>query len=212
MTLKHSFARAATGAAVAAAALLLVALAPGLGATAHAQQAPYTAYGTGLQAGQVVAVYDGSTECGSVTVDANGDWLIRIASDAPCSPQTGDTLTFMLDGQATTASGETWRPGGAPANVAQGIALVVKQMTSTGPGTFGGAIGDHGINPAVYNGGTVAQAVAAAGHGLQSMWIYVNGQAVGYTVGAPDFVNSGFLGLFPHDTIPAGQIMILVKS
>jgi hypothetical protein len=189
-------------------------LAPGLAGTARAQEAPYTAYGVGLNSGQVVAAFINGVECGSDAADSAGNWLISITSAAPCAPTAGAEITFTLDGQATTAS-ETWKIGGAPADIANGVKLVVKAATPTpaaGPGTFAGTIGAHGIIPAVFNGGTVAQMVSAAGTGLNSMWIFNTGAAVGYTVGAPDFVNAAFLALFPNGTVPASQIVILVKS
>ncbi len=214
MTFRQMFVRTAAAAAAVAA---VIALLPGVLTTASAQQAaPFTAYGVGLQSGQVVEVFDGSASCGSVTADGSGQWLIQISATSPCAPREGDTLSFTLDGASTSAR-ETFKTGGAPADVANGITLtVVATATPTptpgaGPGTFAGSISAHGITPAVFNGGTVDQAVTAAGSGLNSIWSYNGGVAVGYTVGAPAFVNQAFLALFPGGAIPPGQILILVK-
>jgi hypothetical protein len=119
---------AGLGAALAVAALLFGALT----SAAHAQQPPMTVYGTGIAAGSVVAASIGGVVCGTATADAQGQWIIQIDASAPCSPSNGDTITFTLNGQATTAT-ETFNFGGAPANVAQGVTLTVVDATPTPP-------------------------------------------------------------------------------
>ena len=261
---------------------------------AHAQVAPFTAYGQGLTAGATVAAVVKGVTCGTATVDTLGNWLIQVASTSPCKPTTGNQISFLLNGQATGAA-ETWRAGGAPTDITNGIALVAgpdttppvvtapaaisvtvaegasgapattarivtflaaasaadavdgavsvsndapaqfpigattvtfsatdtagnaASATSTvtvkesgGAGTFLNAPTGAGINPVLWNGGTVDQVVDAAGVGLRSMWIYEGGRAIGYTAGAPGFVNAGFLALFPDGEIPPDQIIVLV--
>ena len=87
------------------AALALATLLFGAVATAaHAQVPPFTAYGSGLKAGDKVEAFDGTKSCGTATADANGNWILQIASNAPCNPAGGDTLTFTLNGAPTSAS------------------------------------------------------------------------------------------------------------
>lgn len=68
------------------------------------------------------------------------------------------------------------------------------------------------------SGGTVpqlAQEVAGQGCALESTWVYVAGQPVGYNPAAPDFVNYrdnalDFGDLFPTGQLPADQIVVVV--
>src|SRR5438045_3440947 len=80
---------------------------------AHAQMPPFTAFGSLLKAGDKIEAFDGRKSCGTTTADSNGNWILRISNSAPCNPATGDTITFTLNGAATSAS-ETYKPGGAP--------------------------------------------------------------------------------------------------
>ena len=45
---------------------------------------------------------------------------------------------------------------------------------------------------ASFGGGTIEGLVAGAGTEVTSVWVSVGGSLVGYTAGAPGFVNSGF--------------------
>src|SRR5258708_21005240 len=74
-----------------------------LATAANAQVPPFSVYGSGLKAGDKVEAFDGKVSCGSVTADASGNWLMRIAANAPCTPQGGDKITFTLNGAATSA-------------------------------------------------------------------------------------------------------------
>ncbi|MDA0365549.1 MAG: HYR domain-containing protein [Chloroflexi bacterium] len=291
--MKHPRAVASLTAALALALTALFALSA---EPTQAQEAPFTAYGVGLTAGASVSAVVKSVTCATVTADAGGNWLISIASTAPCKPKTGDVISFKLNGQATNAT-ETWRVGGAPTDIANGVALVagpdtkppvvtapaainvtvaegvasapsttativtflaagkatdlidgtvavtnnapaafpvgtttvtfsatdkagntgtatstVTVKVSAGAGTFLAQPSGSGVNTALWNGGSIEQAVDAAGASLNSIWIYEGGKAIGYTVGAPSFVNSVFFALFPGVEIPSGQIMILVMS
>ncbi len=106
---------------LAAAAMMLAVYAVSI-VPAHAQTPPFSAYGMGLQSGDTVVAQINGKTCGQATADASGQWLLQIPSTAPCSPQDGDTITFTLNGQPTSATVQ-WKAGGAPSNVAQGIAL-----------------------------------------------------------------------------------------
>lgn len=103
---------------IAAVALMLFAT------VASAQTPPFTVYGTGLTAGDTVEAFIGTASCGTATADASGQWQMQIASNAACSPTDGAAVTFTLNGAATMAS-ETYKAGGAPADVANGVTLTV---------------------------------------------------------------------------------------
>jgi hypothetical protein len=122
---------------IAAVALMLFAT------VAAAQVPPFTVYGTGLKAGDTVEAFDGAKSCGTATADASGNWQMQIASNAACSPAEGDAITFTLNGAATTAS-ETYKAGGAPADVANGVTLTASgaatpTATTPAPASTGNA-------------------------------------------------------------------------
>jgi len=89
---------------------------------AQAQLPPFTAYGSGVNANDKIEAFDGKKSCGTAKADWKGNWLLQISRSAPCEPATGDTITFTLNGAATSAS-ETYKPGGAPKDVAKGVTL-----------------------------------------------------------------------------------------
>jgi hypothetical protein len=89
---------------------------------APAQMPPFTAYGSGLKAGDKIEAFDRKNSCGAARADWNGNWILQISSSAPCNPATGDTITFTLNGALTSAS-ETYKPAGAPKDVARGVTL-----------------------------------------------------------------------------------------
>ena len=63
------------------AALALAMLLFGAVATAaHAQVPPFTAYGSGLRAGDKVEAFDGAKSCGTATADGNGNRVELLAS------------------------------------------------------------------------------------------------------------------------------------
>ena len=55
---------------------------------------------------------------------------MAVPADAPCLPQDGDTVTFKRDG-ALMAATETWKPQGAPADVANGVSGALAGATPT---------------------------------------------------------------------------------
>jgi hypothetical protein len=192
-----------------AAAFMAVALL-GRPGEAAAQAEPFTAYGTGLGPGQVVRAFVDGELCATAVADAQGQWLMQISSSAPCRPSSGDVLSFTLDGQATTAT-EVWTPGGAPADVAGGIALVPvgPAPPAAGAGTFTPVPTAPGANLGVWGGGSI-EAVLAAVPRAVSIWVSAGGELVGYIPGAPDFVNAAFIARFPGGDIPAGTAMLVV--
>jgi hypothetical protein len=62
---------------------------------------PYRAFGSGLDAGQLVEAYNGTTVVGRVIADHYGDWILDIA---PSEAVDGDTITFSLDGARSKTS------------------------------------------------------------------------------------------------------------
>lgn len=156
---------AALGSAMAVAAILFGAFT----ASVSAQQPPFTAYGTGLTAGDTVVAFVEGVECGTTTADAAGQWLLYIEAAGDCAPAAGDIITFTLNGEATTAA-EVFAFGGAPADVANGIDLVAVAATPTpeapGPGATGnaGLLGSTGTSMALVVAlGIFAAAMVAGG-------------------------------------------------
>ena len=100
--------------------------------SANAQVPPFTAYGSGLTAGDTVEAWVNSVSCGMATVDADGNWLLQIDSASACAPVDGDAISFTLNG-ATTDAAEVYKAGGAPADVAAGITLVATGEAAPAP-------------------------------------------------------------------------------
>ena len=129
MTLRKGFAR--LGVAV---ALLAIVTSIGLLAgstTSHAQPVPpFLAYGVGATAGDTVAATVDGTDCGSTTVDADGQWTIQISPTAPCVVAAGDTINFTLNGAAVTETA-TYSSGGSVSGeypAATGVPLTVEAV------------------------------------------------------------------------------------
>ncbi|MEX2372479.1 MAG: CAP domain-containing protein, partial [Dehalococcoidia bacterium] len=80
----------------------------------------------------------------------------------------------------------------------------------TGPGTFRSAFPEAGVGLNVWNGGAVQTLMeAVAEGGARSIFVTVEGQFVGYIVGAPDFVNRPFLDAYQDDLVPADTPVII---
>lgn len=189
----------------AAAALALVGVIS-MGATASAQTAaPFTAYGSGVEAGAEVEAFVGGRTCGSTTADASGQWTLQIATSDPCRPRAGDTITFRLDGQRTNGSA-TFAAGGAPEDVASGIPLAVV----SGGVTFSGDLGP-GINLVVFSGGSIEEASEEAPDAT-AFYASKGGRLIGYIVGAPSFVNGAFFAAFPGGNVSAGPMVVIVAD
>ena len=190
--------------AVAAVAVLFVTVA----APASAQQpAPYTSYGVGQKPGATIAANIAGRSCGAgVTVNAQGEWLLRIAVADACTPRAGDVVSFSVDGQPAEQT-VNWSEGGAPANAATGIALTVAATvktttttTTTGTeGTFIGSIAQSGVSLASFTGSTVQLDTAAASVKATSVSVSATagGKLLTFVVKAPAFVNSAFIEAFP---------------
>ena len=87
---------------------------------------PATYYGFGLDPGDVVTSLNTRPGCEVVceqaVVDSDALWVLRIAGDNVCGVREGDVIEFTVNGEPVTPT-ETWAPGGAPADAAQGITL-----------------------------------------------------------------------------------------
>ena len=85
----------------------------------HAQTAPATFYGT-VDPGETVEAFIYGVLCETDIANSDGIWIMQVPADAPSSPEDGDTVSFKRSGQEMAAT-ETWKPQGAPADVADGV-------------------------------------------------------------------------------------------
>ncbi|MGE3961157.1 MAG: matrixin family metalloprotease [Dehalococcoidia bacterium] len=81
---------------------------------------------------------------------------------------------------------------------------------TTGGSTFAGTASASGLSLVSWIGGEPEEAQAIL-PGLRSIWITVNGQFLGYVIGAPGFVNQRFLDTV-GGAIPAGTPVLLVAG
>lgn len=154
---------AALGSAIAIAAVMFGALS----ASANAQTPPFTAYGTGLEAGAEVTAWIGEDACGEATVDDDGNWLIYVEAAGDCAPVDGDEISFQIDGAATNETA-VYEAGGAPEDVANGIDLTLAEggEETPGPSDTGnaGLLGSTGTSMALVLAlGVFAAAMVAGG-------------------------------------------------
>ncbi|MEZ4552364.1 MAG: hypothetical protein AB7U23_11445 [Dehalococcoidia bacterium] len=97
------------------------------------------------------------------------------------------------------------------------VALAVAQtsvVSAQAPGEIGGNLPQNGgYAIVVWGGGTpdaLVQAATDKGCSPASIWITAQGQFVPYVVGAPDFVNEGFIERFDGGSLPGGTPVIIV--
>lgn len=94
---------------------------------------------------------------------------------------------------------------------ATAVLAVTTVAPPPGTGTFAGMFPSRGVGLVVWNGGDVGAALAAAAdQGAGALFITRDGRFIGYTVGAPSFVNAGFMAAYPAGEIPAGTPMLVV--
>lgn len=103
-------------------AVLTTSLMLGHAGVVSAQMPPYTAYGMGLHAGDVVTASINGVDCGSARVSVAGNWKISIPAEAPCHPMDGTAVHFAVNGKQHEAT-VRWSGGGAPVNPRVGIVL-----------------------------------------------------------------------------------------
>ena len=78
-------------------------------------------------------------------------------------------------------------------------------------GTFTSPLTDSGLALSTWGGGGVDEMVAAAAIvdcDLQSFWVTVDGELIGYLVGAPDFVNGRINQLYPSGLPPRTPLLV----
>ncbi|MDO9444811.1 MAG: CAP domain-containing protein [Dehalococcoidia bacterium] len=82
-----------------------------------------------------------------------------------------------------------------------------------GAGTFAGEFPQQGVGLLVWNGGNLQQLVTATGAGgAGSVWAGAGGRLVGYTIGAPSFVNASFIGVFPDGNVAKDTALLVVAQ
>lgn len=165
-------------------------------------------------------------------VTADGDCLrLRSAPGGEilvCIPD-GSTVA-VLDG-SMSAAGLEWQYVQYGGNVGWVAALYLTPLGSgtptptpsttptptptsgTATGTISGSLPTQG-GPGliVWGGGSVQSLVTTAANGgcsVRSVWATVDGRFLGYTAGAPSFVNAGWSQRYP-DTIPALSPLVLI--
>ena len=147
-----------------AAALLALLLAPlALGFHSAHAQGPDTAqyWGTGLSEGDTVGAWIDGTQCDSTTVNAAGEWAVRVGP-GDCSPEDGDTVNFSLNGEVAEQT-ETWEAGGTSSGT--GISLTVAE----GMGENGEGMGENGNGMTAPQPGEPGQAGLATGSSSSSL-------------------------------------------
>jgi uncharacterized protein YkwD len=71
----------------------------------------------------------------------------------------------------------------------------------------------QGVGLLVWNGGNLQQLVAATqAGGAASVWAGAGGRLVGYTIGAPAFVNASFIAVFPDGNVPKDTALLVVAK
>ncbi len=114
-------------------------------------------------------------------------------------------------------NGTTWTT--VPATVvinANGSATVTASLThftvfsvQTRPASAFSPAPVAGLTITTWSGGDLT-ALATALTGSKSAWVFVGGQAIGYVVGAPAFVNADFVARYPTGAA-AGTFMVVVR-
>jgi len=92
------------------------------------------------------------------------------------------------------------------------VAVTVTPTGGSAGGGFRGTLAPSGVTLVQWGGGNVTLAVATPGVRVRSLWVLRGGMAIGYIVGAPDFVNQPFLALFPGGEIPDGTLLVAVTG
>ena len=123
-------------------------------------------YGGGLRAGDVVTASIGGVECGEAAADASGGWAIRVdAGGCGGGAVDGATIAFAVNGRAATPTA-TWRPGGVPDDVSNGITLTVDANPRRLPAYYyGGGLRAGAVVTASIGGVECGKATADASGG-----------------------------------------------
>lgn len=100
-----------------------------------------------------------------------------------------------------------------PAVMVMALFVIPSDRTSAQEPQLTGNVPDSGVALVLWSGGTVDELLPVArnqGCYINSLWTSDAGSLVGYVVGAPAFVNVGFLDLFGGATLPPSTALILV--
>lgn len=133
----------------------------------------------------------GSIEEGTAPSD-----LVLVHWDGSAWVEVNASITVHEDGSATIV-----------ASVDHFTVFAV--LVRPGHGAFTPDLVASGFTLSSWGGGSIDQMVAEVGSS-GSIWVYVDGAPVGYTVGAPTFVNAAFVALFP-DGVPAGTAAMVAR-
>lgn len=136
----------------------------------------------------IARVYSDSSQFGWFWVLTFGS--VRDTGTVPVAEVTGTTPT------PTPSPSTAVLPAGTP-----------------GTGTFAGEFPQQGVGLLVWNGGNLQQLVSAtSAGGAASVWAGASGRLVGYTIGAPAFVNASFIAVFPDGNVPRDTALLVVAS
>lgn len=89
--------------------------------------------------------------------------------------------------------------------------VLILQPAGSSTGTFSAPLSPGGIALTAWGGGSIDQVLtsaAAAGCSLQSFWVTVGGELIGYLAGAPAFVNTAFVALYPGEIPPNTPFLV----
>jgi hypothetical protein len=168
-----------------------------------AEPAPVTA-AAGAQVTLAVEASDPEGDVLSYVWTQTGGTPVAFIATSPAisfaTPNTpGEVLTF-----AVAVSDRFLRPATST------VTLTIDAAPPT-VGTFIGEFPSKGLALVVWGGGEIGAALnAAADQGAGGLFVTRDGRFIGYTIGAPSFVNASFLATYAEGDIPAGTPMLVV--
>ncbi len=151
----------------------------------------------------VVTVMDGSTSADGllwrqITALGRTGWVaeqyLQPLGSGPVTPPPTTTPTTPTTPTTTTP------PASTPS-------------TGSGSGQIVGSVPSRGVGLVVWSGGATTSLVSAAQSGgcnVASVWSAADGQFVGYTPGAPSFVNRGWESRFPGGNISGTTALVVL--
>ena len=150
--------------------------------------------------------YEGSAADGTTATTVAAEALQRRASvgiDPPDIDEAAEGHQVTLDGVAEIAVTVTSADGSRER--VYRVRLSEPEQAAASALTFDCFRGDVavGFSLVVYGGGSVGELVACAeGRNVTALYALESGEYVSYILGAPEFVNAGFLELFPDGLPP----------
>jgi hypothetical protein len=166
-------------------------------ADAHADLPVYSFWGVGITPGVTVDARVDGKACDATVSSDGGVWLVVVSGASTRPAEVGSVVTFTVDG-AQAPETFTLVSGGAFSSRAVELTLTVG--------------GQANSNLVIFAGGTVDDLVSTLRQqrGI-SFWATVGGNLIGYTIGAPTFVNASFTSAFPGGVIPANTPLIVLQ-